>query len=75
MPRKSGKFYSLKYSYRFCTDCSTNPNGTPKVTYIPINKYAKDNKLTIGQCKSMLKQGYLVGMKYKSRMYVSKNTM
>lgn len=69
--RKLRHYYRNKYSYNYCQDCSTNPDGTPKQNYIPIQQWAIANGFTVEQCKTLLKKRILVGISKKGRMYVA----
>lgn len=69
--RKLRHYYRKKYSYNYCQDCSTKPDGTPKQFYVPIKQFAIANSLTVDQCKTLLKKRILVGISKHGRMFVS----
>lgn len=64
-PRKSGKFYGLRFQYRYCTNCDK--------IYVPLKPWAIANRFTLSQCRTLLKRGWLVGLKDKGRLYVATN--
>ena len=69
--RKLRKYSRKKYSYQYCQDCTTKPDGTPTQTYIPIKQWAIANARTIRQCKTLLKKRILVGISLHGLMFVA----
>ncbi|MDY7015615.1 MAG: hypothetical protein SVX43_18880 [Cyanobacteriota bacterium] len=66
---RSGRWYATgKYSYTALFYCCK-----PQTKMISIQQYARENLLTVKQCKRLLKKKLLVGHRYKGRMYVAEN--
>jgi len=69
--RKLRHYLRLENSYQYCTDCSKEPNGTPKLTYLPIKQWASANNRTVRECESLLKRRILAAISLKGRLYVA----
>lgn len=63
---------SQKESYNskfYCTH--SDPEGS--LTYVRVDNYCQQNFVTTGQVKTLLKEGKLVGKKFKHVMFVGEN--